>query len=296
MPAYTKDFPELLEPGLRTIWGMEDRAWQEEYSQIFEVGNMSKATETDFGLSGFGLAVQKGEGEPITYDTVYRTYKQTYTALEYALGFIVTRIMYEDDQYRQMQQRPKALSRSMNETIEIYAASLLNTSTTATKGADASYLNVTTHPYKGGTWSNILNPTADLSVTSLEAVLVGIGDFVNDRGLKYRCMPQRIITTPTNSFQANQLLKSAQLPGTANNDINPVQNIMPKGTLVSHFLTSASAWWVQTDAPNGLLFFWRRRKDFANDSDGDTQNAKYMSTMRFVAGVTDPRCTFQGKT
>ncbi len=294
MPVYTKDFPELLEPGLRTIWGSEDRVWPEEYSQIFEVGDTNKATETDFGMSGFGLAKEKGEGQPIEYDTVYRTYKQTYTALEYALGFIVTRIMYEDDLYRQMKQRPQALARSMNETVEIYAANILNTSTSTTKSADASYLCVTTHPYKGGTWSNVLAPAAELDVTSIEQVIIGIGDFVNDRGLKYRATPQRLIVSTTNSFQANQLLKSAQLPGTANNDINPIQNIMPKGTFVGHFLTTPGSWWVQTDAPNGLLFFWKRRKDFANDSDGDTQNAKYMSTMRFVAGVTDPRCIFKG--
>jgi len=289
MPIYTKDMPELLEPGLRTIWGTEDRAWAEEFSKVFDIQSTVKATETDFGLSSFALAVAMGEADPITYDTVYRTYKQTYTAILYGLGFIITRVMYEDDQYRQMNQRPKSLARSMNETVEIYAFDILNNCFATNKSADASYICSTTHPYKGGTWSNRLDPSADLDITSYEQSLIGIGEFVNDRGLKYRAMARKLIVSPANAFMADQILKSAQLPGGANNDINPAQGTMPEGVFVGHFLTDSDAWWIKTDAPNCLNFFWRRQKEFANDSDFQTDNAQYKSTMRFVAGCTDPR-------
>ncbi len=290
MPVYTKDFPELLEPGLRAIWGMEDRAWAEEYSQIFEQNDTNKETEKDFGLSGFNLAVQTAEGAPVTYDTVYRTYSKSYTQIKYTLGFIVTREMYEFDQYRQMRQRPKALARSMNETIEVYAAAILNNSFSSATAADAVAICSASHPYKGGTWSNLLSPGADFDVTSLEQMYILIGGFINDRGLTYRAMPQKLICSTSDAFMADQVMKSAQLPGTANNDINPAQNSLPKGKVVSHFVSDTDAWWIQTDAPNGLLFFWSRRKEFTNDSDFDTENAKYKSTMMFVAGCTDPRC------
>jgi hypothetical protein len=292
MPVYTADFSELLEPTLRVVFDDTDQQWDAIYNQIFDVVASKKATETDFSTTGFGMAQDYAEGEAVPFDTVYRAWKKTYTHTQFGLGCIITRVMYEDDQYRHMKGKPAALARAMNEYIETMAANILNRATTSGyTGADGVVLAYASHPtVAGGTWSNIIS--ADLDVTSLEQAYIGIGDFVNERGLKYKTKPQRLIVSISDEFNANKILNSAQLPGTANNDINPARGSLPKGYLVWHYLTDKDAWGLQTDAPNGLTFFWRRQKDFTNDSDWNSDNAKYKTTARASCGWTNPRCLY----
>jgi len=292
MPVYTRDFAELLEPNLRLVYDQEERVWEEEWSKFMMVESSGKASEVDFSTTGFGVAQEYSEGEGVPFDTVYRGWKKTYTHVQVGLGFIITRIMYEDDQYRHMQQKPKALSRSCNEYLEIMCANILNRATTSGyTGGDGVVLAYASHPtIAGGTWNNVI--AADLDVTSLEQVIIGIGDFKNERGLKYKAKPMKLLCSTSDAFQADIVLKSAQLPGVAYNDINPAQGVLPGGKQVLHYLTDTDAWGVVTDAPNGLTFFWRRRKEFTNDTDWNSDNAKYKVSMRCSAGWTDPRCIY----
>lgn len=292
MPVYTTDFSELLEPNLRIVYDQEEKAWEEEWSKFMTIETSTKATEKDFSTTGFGVAQEYAEGESVPFDTVYRGWSKTYTHVQAGLGFIITRIMYEDDQYRHMKQKPKALSRAMNEYLEIMNANILNRATTAGyTGGDGIVLASASHPtIAGGLWNNVM--AADLDVTSLEQAFIGIGNFINERGLKYKCKPMKLLCSTSDAFQADIVLKSAQLPGTAYNDINPAQNSIPGGKVVLHYLTDTDAWGLQTDAPNGLLFFWRRRKEFTNDTDWNSDNAKYKTSMRCSSGWTDPRCIY----
>jgi S-adenosylmethionine/arginine decarboxylase-like enzyme len=290
MPVYSSDFSELLEPTLRVVYDQEEKAWETEFDKFMTIESSSKAVETDFSTTGFGVAQDYADGAGVPFDTVYRGWKKQYTHVQAGLGFIITRIMYEDDQYRHMKAKPRALARSLNEYVEILCANILNRATSGSYlGADGVALASSVHPtIAGGTWSN--TQSADLDVTSFEQSLIGIGNFINERGLKYKAKPQQLIVSTSDTFQAEIILKSAQLPGGANNDFNPAKGILPKGTLVLHYLTDTDAWGVTTDAPNGLLFFWRRQKEFTNDTDWNSDNAKYKGTMRCSAGWTDPRC------
>jgi hypothetical protein len=193
-----------------------------------------------------------------------------------------------------MKAKPQALARSANEAVEINCANVLNRAFSGSYlGADSKALCASDHPNSvGGTFSNLLSTASDLDITSFEQALIEIGNFTDNRGMKYRANPQRLIVSTSDAFMAQILLRSAQLPGSPNNDINPAQNVLPGGFQVMHYLTDTDAWFVQTDAPNGLLFFWRRNKEFANDSDWNSDNAKYKVTYRCSQGWTEPRCMF----
>jgi hypothetical protein len=102
--------------------------------------------------------------------------------------------------------------------------------------------------------------------------------------------PKLLIIPPELEWSARRLLKSVQLPDSNQNDINPAQNIMPY--YVMSWLTDTDAWFIQTDVPNGLNFIWRRRPEFRNDTDFDSDIAKYKTTMRFSVGWSDPRGLF----
>ncbi len=292
MPLYSSNMPELLEPGIRVIYGDSYNDYPEEYTEAFEVDTSSKATEKDFSLSSFGLAQQKGEGDEVYFDEMYKGYSKTYTHLEYALGFSVTRIMYEDDLYRQIKSRPKALARSVRHTVEILSANILNNAFTSGVGGDSVYLCSASHPIKTGTLSNLMDPSATFSVTSFEQSLIAVQGWTCDRGLKIRVLPKKLIVSPSDAFQAQIVLKSANMPGTANNDVNPAQNYLPSGYTVMHWLTDTDAWFLKTDIPNGLMFFWRRRPEFTRDNDFKSENALFKTTLRCSQGWTDWRAIY----
>jgi len=291
----TKDFAKLLEPGLHAVWGLDYSQWPEEYSQVFTIETISNRNYIeDQSITGFGLVPEKGEGNPINYDTAYQGFVKKYTFTVYGLGFKVTREMWEDALYRQIKSLPKALSRSVKHTVEQLSANVLNNAFDSNyTGADGKELCSTAHPLvAGGTFSNKLNPSADLDITSFENALLGIQSFVDDRGLKLAAKPVRLIVHPNDAWMAEKILKSAQTPGTADNDYNPAKGILPKGYVVMHWLTDGDAWFVQTDVMNGLNFFWRRKPEFGKDNDFDSEIAKFKTTFRMDVGWTDPRAVY----
>lgn len=292
MAIFTTNFNELLLPGLRKVYGLEYAQYPEEYSKVFDVQTSDKATEKEQSITGFGNLMVKPEGASVAYDQAFQGYKKEYTHVTYGLGFIITREMWEDDQYRQMVKLPRALARSVRNTTEIFGASVFNNAFTAGYvGADGIVLCATNHPLiGGGTFANKPAVDADLDITSFEQALYDIQAFVDDRGLKMAVRPKTLWVHPSNDFQAQYILKSDKLPDTADNNYNPARGALPYGIL--HWLTDPDAWFIQTDVSDGLTWFWRRRPEFTNDDDFDTENAKYKTTMRCSYGWTDPRCVY----
>lgn len=286
----------LLLPGLRKLWGDSYQDYPEEFSQIFDVdGSSNRSYEEDHGITSLGLVPTKAEGRGINYDTIFDGYTTRYTHITYGLGFIVTREMIEDDLYRKIRQMPKALARSVRHTVEILAQNVLNNAFVGgTSLGDGKTLIASDHPLKGGgTFTNLISVAADLDITSIEQAIIDINtNWIDDRGLKIKALPKKLIVHPNYDFQAKMILKSAGLPDTANNNINPAQGIIPEGHTCLHWLSDTNAWFIKTDIPNGLTFFWRRKPEFDNDSDFDSENAKFKTTFRMSSGATDPRCIY----
>jgi phage major head subunit gpT-like protein len=290
----TANFAELLEPGLRKIYGDSYKDFSEEYSQIFEVDSSTMHQEKDQGLTGLGLVTEKSQGGGVDYSDALKGFAKTYTHTTYGLGFKITRELWEDALYRNIKQMPKALARSVRQTIEVIAAAHLNNAFNSSyTGGDSKELCATDHPLVGGgTGRNELSTAADLDITSYEQMLIDLQTLTDDRSLKIAVMPKKMIIHPSNVFQAQMILKSSMLPDTANNNYNPAQGTMPGGYVALHWLTDEDAWFVQTDAPLGLTWFWRRRPEFTKDNDFDSENAKFKTTFRCSSGWTDWRGIF----
>jgi hypothetical protein len=290
----SSSFAKLLWPGINAIYGTAYKDYPEEWSQLgFEKNTSSKAYEEDVGVSSFGLAAVKAEGGPISYDTERQGFTTRYNHVVYALGFIITREIYEDDQYSYIGKRKAtALARSMRQTKEIVAANVFNRAVTSGyTGGDgivllsASHVNVA-----GGVWSNIIGTTADLSEAALEQAVIDIAAFRDDRGLLIAAKPKKLIIHPANQFETKRILGSDGRVGTDLNDPNVLKTmgIIPEAT-INHYLSDQDAWFIQTDVPDGLKYFERRGDQFEMDNDFDTENAKYKATARYSFGWTDPR-------
>ena len=78
-------------------------------------------------------------------------------------------------------------------------------------------------------------------------------------------------------FTAERLMKSTLRTGTADNDINAINNMgmVPEGYRVNNFLTDTDSFFLLTDVPNGLKHFERSPIKTALEGDFDTGNVRF---------------------
>lgn len=289
----TSSFAKALWPGVNVWYGRAYEQYPEEFPKLFETQKSSKAFEQDVGVSSFGLAVQKAEGAPISYDSERQGFTTTYTHAVYALGFIITREMMEDDQYDVIGKRKaEGLAFSMRQTKEVNGANVYNRAFSGSYlGGDGVALISASHPnIKGGTWSNQIGTASDLSEASLEQACIDIAGFTNDAGLLIAVRPETLVIPRQLIFEAKRILDTDGRVGTDNNDLNAIRTLgsIPK-IVTNHFLTDTDAWFIRTNVQNGMKHMERRADSFDMDNDWDTENAKFKATARYSFGWTDPR-------
>jgi len=296
-PMRSTDFRSIVEPILNECFdGVYDQR-ADEWSRVFrEEDGIPRNYHEEPVLYGFGAAPQLPDGTPVTYQQGGVLFLKRYVYKVYGLAFALTKVLVEDgDHIRLGQVYARHLAQSLVETKELLAANVLNTAFNSTyAGGDGVSLINTAHPIVNGTFSNQLATAAVLSQTSLEQMLIQIRQAVDNNGKKIRLVPRQLIVAPGNIFQAEVLLKSVLRTGNANNDINPVKSIglLDEGAAVLSRLTSSTAWWVQTDAPEGFKLLMRRRLEKTMEGDFETDSMRYKATERYDVGFTDPRCAY----
>lgn len=286
-------FRSIVEPILNQSFdGVYDQR-ADEYKQVFtEENGINRAYHEEVVLYGMGAAPVLPDGQAVTYDEGGQLYVQRYQYNVYGLAFALTKVLVEDgDHIRIGTTMSKHLAQSMTETLETVTANHLNRAFTAGyNGGDGVSLVSANHPVIGGVQSNVLTAAA-LSQTSLEQSLIQIRQAQDSRGKRIRLTPKKLIVAPSNMLQAEVLLKSVLRAGTNNNDLNPIKSsssLMDSAVVLSR-LTSPTAWFVQTDARDGLKVLWRRKIEKGMEGDFETDSVRYKSTMRFGSGWTDWR-------
>ena len=292
MTIATGNFAELLWPGIREIWGNSYNDYEPLYSQIFTQMRSDKAFEKMQGVTGLPLAAVKEQGAAVTFLDPYQGFQKEYVHVTYALGAAVTREMYDDDQYNYINSLPRMLARSMRQTEETLHFNVLNNAFTATiTGADGVSMANASHPLVGGgTFSNMPATASDLTQSAIEQAFTDIMNFVDDQSLKIRVMPKTLVIGTALWAVAEKIMGTDRAVGSADNDVNPVRGRMK--ILVSPYITDTDAWFVVTDAPNGLITMLRRDAEVERDNEFSTQNLQFLTTKRWSQSWTDPRCIY----
>jgi hypothetical protein len=283
---------ELL-PGLNALFGLEYAKYGEETNEIYETESSERSFEEETKLSGFSAAPVKNEGSAIAYDNGQEAWTARYTHVTIAQGFSLTEEAIEDNLYDSLSARyTKALARSMAYTKQVRGAAVINNGFNASyPGGDGVALFANDHPLvSGGTNSNIPATPADLNETSLEAAVIQISLWTDERSLLIAAKPKKMIVPPSLQFVATRLLETELRVGTADNDINAIKNngSIPEGYTINHFLTDTNAWFLTTDVPNGMKHFVRTPLQNSMDGDFDTGNVRYKSRERYSFGWSDP--------
>jgi len=283
---------ELL-PGLNALFGMEYARYGEEHKEIYETETSERSFEEETKLSGFSAAPVKNEGSAIAYDNAQEAWSTRYTHETIALGFSITEEAVEDNLYDSLSARyTKSLARAMAYTKQVKAAAVLNNGFSSSyPGGDGVSLFNASHPLiSGGTNSNTPSTQVDLNETSLEAAVIQIAAWTDERGLLIAAKPKKMIVPPALMFVAKRLLDTELRVSTADNDINALKQMgaIPEGYTVNHFLTDTNGWYLTTDVPNGMKHFVRTPLQNSMDGDFDTGNVRYKARERYSFGWSDP--------
>jgi len=283
---------ELL-PGLNALFGLEYARYGEEHKELYETEKSERSFEEETKLAGFSAAPVKNEGSAIQYDNAQEAFTARYNHETIALGFSITEEAVEDNLYDSLSARyTKALARAMSYTKQVKAASVINNGFNAAyTGGDGVSLFSSAHPLvNGGTNANTPTTQVDLNETSLEAAVIQIAAWTDERGLLIAAKPRKLIVPPALMFVAKRLLDTELRVGTTDNDINAIKQMgaIPEGYTVNHFLTDNNGWYLTTDVPNGLKHFERMALVNSMDGDFDTGNVRYKARERYSFGWSDP--------
>jgi len=293
----TGNISRLLQEGVKNVFGQAYNKHETQWDKLFDTEQSRKAFEQDQQFEGFGLAPVKQEGAGVAYDSQQEGFSPKFQNLTYAKGFIVTKEAMDDNLYNLFNLRARALAFSMQQTKENVAANVYNrgfNSAFLMSGGDGVELFSTAHingPSDPTTFSNELATPAALSEASLEDLLIQINEATDPRGLRIALRGQRLIVPPKLGFEAERILRSTLQNDTANNAINAIRStgMLPGGSTINNYLTSDTAWFIKTDAPDGIKHFNRQSVAFDQDMDFGTSNARFKADERYSFGWSDPR-------
>ena len=297
VPMRSTDFKSVVEPILNEVYDGIYTQRADEWKQIAKqkpgIPRSYHEVPVLYGMSG---APEIPDGTAVTYGSGGVLFIQRLIYKVYGLAFALTKVLVEDGDHISIGSTyAEHLAQSLIETKETLVANVINNGFNASfPGGDGVSYFASNHPIVSGTYSNILTTAAALSQTSLEQFLVQIRNAVDANGKRVRLTPLKIVTGPSNVFQAEVLLKSVLRANTANNDINPILSLkmLSEGQANLARITSATMWGIQTDAPQGLWLLMRRKVERSMEGDFETDSMRYKATERYVTGWIDPRSIF----
>src|SRR5580693_1028275 len=300
-PVSSQQFKSVVSPILNEVVDSVFAQRTEEWKQVFkEKPGIDRAYHEFPVLYGMPAVPEIPDGTAVTYSTFGQAYIYRIVYKVYGMGFALTKVLVEDgDHIRIGTIGAEQLAQAYTETEEVLCANILNRAfNSAYTFGDGVALVATNHPLIiGGNYSNLLATPAALSQTSLEQLLIQIRNAVDYTNKRIRVTPLKIVTGPSNVFQAEVLLKTVLRAGTANNDPNPVLSLkmLPEGQANLSRITSTTMWGIQTDAAGspGFVLLTRRRQDKSFEGDFDTDSMRYKVTGRYSPGVVETaRCFY----
>jgi hypothetical protein len=288
---------DLTRPGLRGIEGkykMIPRQWPKFLDRGTSKMGIERTAEVRFvslpqlKFEGGATAMDNNAGERFIFN---------HEAFEVGLGYAMTRKAIADNLYEsQFPASNLGLQNSFEQAEEIYAANVLNASTTYNPniGGDGVALLSTAHPIDGGTYANTFSTQLDLSEASLLQALTNMRtNFVDQANLKVFARGKKLLVPPALEWVAARLWHSTLRPGTGDNDPNAmrVTGSLSDGYDVLDFLTSSTYWFVLSNIP-GLIFLEREPFEMSMEVDFITDNLLVKGYQRYYVGYFNPRSVF----
>lgn len=239
----TGQFLTLMDPGLANVWFEAQTPRETQYTRYMNSRSFTKLTLEDAKMAGFGALQRIGESEEVSFDEAIAPVTKVYNAVTDGLGYRISEKLQRKELYGQVMKFERALKRSAEDTLEIFAHGVLNnaTGTTVSAGFDGLALASAAHTRMdgGATQSNSLSTA--LSLAALHTARTTWGKYVDDRGRPIRLEMQSLLVPVDLWPTAVELLESQMRPDTANDAVNVV-NRFGLQILEGHYITSTTYW------------------------------------------------------
>ncbi len=304
MTIFRNQFLALLEPGLSNVWFEAYPQRPLEWSTFLNTRTAGKAVIHDHKLTGFGSLVLKAEGEPIVYLDPIDGQTKNYTPVRFAGGYKITQEMIDQELYGEVMKFESDMMGSAIDGQETIAANLMNGAFGTTDadgysstGFDGLQLCSTAHTRLDGGPTIANRPAADgdLSLTGLQNAVIAYHNLKSDRGRTQVIRPIRLLISPEDIFTARELLNSEYKPGTANNEINALQD-EGLSYFVSHYKTDNNSWFLVGDKHDANLIWDVKPRQATSASDSgeafDREIISRKTLQGFVTGFGEWRGWF----
>ena len=293
-------FNKVVVPGLFSfaVDSYKPRAEQEEWRSTVEMAGSVKSSKRAYEeaayYAGFGMVAGKGEGEAIVYDEMVQGPTKRWTHRTFGLGCRITEELIEDSLYPDLPAEMESFTRELGvasrETLNVLTFDIFNsgTATTSHTGGDGLAIFSAAHTLlRGGTWSNLIAPTADLSATTLQTAIDNFENQKDDTGKWARNKAKYILVNPSNAWKAKELLNSGYDPESAENAINTLKERNLQLVSTPYYTDQDAFTLISKPAHSnaGLIAYLRRKVTFAKDGDFDTGDAMFKVTFRFSIDI-----------
>lgn len=247
------NFPDLYDRIQKTVNTIIFDSLQELKPIFKKYTNMktsSKKFERVLSVTPFGDVPQKDEGQVYALDVIRPGWTKDFVHVEFGLGFEVTETALEDDEFDVLIRSSEMLAYSARYVQEKQAAdAFLNLSGPggAAQTPDGVSIFNSAHVLKGGgTARNMLAVDADLSIDSLATALqdIQLQTKLESGQLVAPIESFFLVVPPGNEMLAERLVSSSGLPGTAENDVNPVKRRKRLEIVVNPLITDTDAWYL----------------------------------------------------
>lgn len=306
MASQRPQWPDILDPAYRKIYGDEIRQLPMLAFSIFNTDTSVKNIEKDSSATGLSKLVSKPESSALTYEDEVEGFNVIYTHGTFGKGTSVSQELWEDDQFAVMRRKPKNLADAKIRTQEQFAADIFNYGFTTGGGGSAPFtgpdslaLFSTAHLREDGGATQSNSITSDLSEDSIENALVTMRATLDGKGQLMLVQPGSLLVPPALEKEARILMDSMQRTGTTNNDINPYKgrlDVVVWDYLGSTAGGSDTAWFIYDRAVHELNWFNRSDRGLEGPEwDFDTKTAKWSVVCRWSAGWSNWRGIYGSK-
>lgn len=278
---------------LSNVWvinGREAGRHPNRLPDMFTMGSSNKAVEVHTVYNGMDLMTPVEDGGIAPPDAFQQQHTKFYEHQEYKKSFVVTRKMLDDGKAFPVQEEGSMmLGESYVESQNITGYSAVNNGFTSELAADGVAIFSASHTSTSGTTSNLLSTSAAISEAALEQFNIEIKKFKDDRGLKANLRPNKVHVPVELDAEACRLLDNPNRPGTADRDINYVNNkgIFPGGYMDNVYLSDTAAYFVSTnEARNCMMFYNRINLEVKSTVDDETENMITRAYARWGYGCT----------
>lgn len=285
---------ETALPWIEHIIEEEYDAYPKVSQEIFNIRDMKYGISQHAQVSALVAAGEVGEGEEIPQDRVYQGFSTTFKSKKYGLLLATSQEVIDHEKYDSISKNPKKMGRAVASTCEIVAANIFNTAF-STNGSDGVPLFSASHPLlapSAGTGSNTLAVAADLSSTSLKDLLTVLRKTADTAGNNVMLRAKKLLVPPELEFVAWELLHSAYLPDTPNNNLSSVgpESDHRLDPMVWNYLTDSDAFFLLADnVEHDLYFFWDKQPEVKSMMEFKTDVALSRILTRFTVGYSDWR-------